>query len=297
VIKITPDAADDPTIGPDERTRGAQMAADLPMRVLTRLWQMLLKALEEVAMAPNAMMAAEMAVIRLTHVADLPSPEELVRKLDGQTPPASAPRAPAQTPGQTSTQASVQTSTPAHTQSGATPSGPTHASSGGPSMSGNLSSGGAAFALAADDALAQYPTFDHVAELIRRHRDVKLLVEVETGVMLAAYQPGRIEFVPAPGAPSDLAQRLGARLQAWTGNRWAVTLVNQGGAPTIADIRDAAKNALHLKAAEHPLVQAVIAQFPGAKITDIRTPKALAAEAEADALPAVEDEWDPFEDS
>ena len=51
------------------------------MRVLTRTWQMLLKALEEVATAPNAMMAAEMAIIRLTHVAELPSPEELVRRL------------------------------------------------------------------------------------------------------------------------------------------------------------------------------------------------------------------------
>ena len=55
----------------------------LPMRVLTRMWQMLLKALEEVAAAPNAMMAAEMAVIRLTHVADLPSPEELIRNAAG----------------------------------------------------------------------------------------------------------------------------------------------------------------------------------------------------------------------
>jgi DNA polymerase-3 subunit gamma/tau len=53
--------AEDPTIGPDERDRGRAMAEALPMRVLTRMWQMLLKALEEVAMAPNAMMAAEMA--------------------------------------------------------------------------------------------------------------------------------------------------------------------------------------------------------------------------------------------
>ncbi len=93
VVKITPDAADDPTVSPDERARGQQMAEALPMRVLTRMWQMLLKALEEVAAAPNAMMAAEMAVIRLTHVADLPSPEELIRKLQS-TPPPSAPSAP-----------------------------------------------------------------------------------------------------------------------------------------------------------------------------------------------------------
>ncbi|MCH8465751.1 MAG: DNA polymerase III subunit gamma/tau, partial [Roseinatronobacter sp.] len=59
VTKITPEAGNDPPISPDERDRGAEMAANLPMRVLMRAWQMLLKALEEVAQAPNAMMAAE----------------------------------------------------------------------------------------------------------------------------------------------------------------------------------------------------------------------------------------------
>ncbi|MFT4151468.1 MAG: DNA polymerase III subunit gamma/tau, partial [Paracoccaceae bacterium] len=87
VIKITPEAAEDPTTPPDERTRGLDMAARLPMRSLSRMWQMLLKALEEVALAPNAMMAAEMAVIRLTHVADLPDPEALIRRLQSQPQP------------------------------------------------------------------------------------------------------------------------------------------------------------------------------------------------------------------
>ena len=81
VIKITPEAVEDPTVSPEERIRGQAMADKLPMRVMTRMWQMLLKALEEVAAAPNAMMAAEMAVIRLTHVSDLPTPSDLVKKL------------------------------------------------------------------------------------------------------------------------------------------------------------------------------------------------------------------------
>ncbi|TAG28599.1 MAG: DNA polymerase III subunit gamma/tau, partial [Rhodobacterales bacterium] len=88
VIKINPASAEDPTTPPDEQSRGVDMAARLPMRALTRMWQMLLKAVEEVALAPNAMMAAEMAVIRLTHVADLPDPETLVKKLqDSPRPP------------------------------------------------------------------------------------------------------------------------------------------------------------------------------------------------------------------
>ncbi|WP_281984437.1 DNA polymerase III subunit gamma/tau [Thalassorhabdomicrobium marinisediminis] len=293
VIKITPDAADDPTIGPDERTRGAQMAQDLPMRVLSRLWQMLLKSLEEVAIAPNAMMAAEMAIIRLTHVSDLPTPDELVRKLDGQSPPPGGPGGGPGT-GPRPAPASPAPSAPAPSNAsgpGQTPM-PTHSGPSGTTMS----TGGPVTAPASEEALAHYPTFASVVELIRRHRDVKLLVEVETGVRLAAYRPGRIEFVPTPDAPRDLAARLGSRLQAWTGNRWAVTLVNDGGAPTIAEVHDAEATALREKAAALPLVQAVITQFPGAKITDIRTPKALAAEAELEALPEVDDEWDPFED-
>ena len=282
VVKITPDAAEDPTISPEERDRGRVMADELPIRVLTRLWQMLLKALEEVASAPNAMMAAEMAVIRLTHVADLPSPDELVRTLQNTPAPSSgaapmAGHAPAPN-GSGTAQAIQQPQT---------------------RMATNPNGAGQAAALASEPsaALALYPTFEHVLELIRHNRDVKLLVEVETSLQLAAYQPGRIEFVPTDNAPRDLAQRLGAKLQLWTGNRWAVTIVNSGGAPTIASIRDAKDNALREEAEEHPLMQAVMAQFPRAKITAIRTPQDIAAAAVEEALPEVEDEWDPFEDS
>ena len=77
LVKVTPQAAEDPTVSPDERRRGVDLAGRLSLRVLARMWQMLLKALEEVAQAPNAMMAAEMALIRLTHAADLPPPDEL----------------------------------------------------------------------------------------------------------------------------------------------------------------------------------------------------------------------------
>ena len=285
VVKITPDAAEDPTIAPEERARGQQMAETLPMRVLTRLWQMLLKALDEVAAAPNAMMAAEMAVIRLTHVADLPSPEELVRKLQNSSPPPAP--GPVGGGGNGGGNGAAQGSTGAQAVQQAQQR-----------MASNPGPQGQTTALAQDlnAALARFPTFEHVVELIRVNRDVKLLVEVETCVQLAAYQPGRIEFVPTDDAPRDLAQRLGQKLQLWTGNRWAVSLVNEGGAETIAQVRDARELALKKQAQDHPMMQAVLAQFPKARITAIRTPEDIAAAATAEALPEVEDEWDPFED-
>ena len=277
VIKITPDAADDPTIGPDERMRGLAMAQGLPMRVLARFWQMLLKALEEVALAPNAMMAAEMAVIRLTHVADMPTPEELMRRMgDAPQLPTGGGHTPRPAPSGNTT---AMANTPA----------PTHSGPRGPSSQ-------LAVALSPDQSLARFARFEDVVDLIRHHRDVKLLVEVETTLRLARYSPGRIEIEPGPGAATDLAQRLGSRLQLWTGNRWAISVVNEGGAATIAEVRDAADSSLREQAETHPLVMAVMAAFPKARISAIRTEAAKVETALTEALAEVPDEWDPFEE-
>jgi len=281
VVKITPDAANDPTIGPDERARGQGYAEGLGLRVLARMWQMLLKSLEEVAHAPNAMMAAEMAIIRMTHVADLPTPDELVKKL-GETPPPSTPPSGGGGGGGASAGSSMSEGAQAVARASAAGTG----------------SAGGATALAQDplEALSRYPTFDHVVELIRANRDGKLLMDVEAGVRLVAYQPGRITFEPSPKAPSDLANRLGQRLQGWTGNRWAITLVNEDGAETIEERRTAGERAKEAEARAHPLVSAVFDAFPTAKILSIRSEADIAAEAQSEALPEVEDEWDPFEE-
>ena len=281
VVKITPDAADDPTVSPDERARGATLSEQLAMRVLTRMWQMLLKALDEVAQAPNSMMAAEMAIIRLTHVADLPSPEELVKKLQNSSPPPVPPSG-----GTSGTRTGSITNSQSNTAV-------TTAPTGGPTAS----LGSAQPVTETVSALAHYATFDAVVDLVRSQRDVKLLVEVESCIRLVSYQPGRIEFTPTNDAPSDLSQRLGGALQRWTGARWAIILSNTGTATTIAEDRTAAEDAIKAEAQQHPLMQAAMASFPNAKIIDIRTAAEITADAELDALPEVEDEWDPFEES
>jgi DNA polymerase-3 subunit gamma/tau len=283
VIKINPSAAEDPTTPPDEQSRGQDMASRLPMRALTRMWQMLLKAIEEVSLAPNAMMAAEMAVIRLTHVADLPDPETLVKKLQDSPRPPSGPGGGLQggAPAGGSTVHAPRMA-PMH-------SAPTR----GPTMTATAPA-------LAEGQLQVYATFDQVIDLIRQKRDMLLLNEVETGLRLARYAPGRIEFEPAPGARPDLAARLGQRLQGWTGARWGVSVVSSGGAPTIAESRNAELQQVRAEAAVNPLVQAILTAFPGAKITEVRSPEALTQQATEAALPVaepeVDDDWDPFEE-
>ncbi len=283
VTRITPEAGNDPTLSLDERDRGAAMAQALPMRVLTRTWQMLLKALEEVANAPNTMMAAEMAIIRLTHVADLPGPEEILRKWHDHTP-APGGGSGARGPG------------------GARPDGRGAAAPQARVPQGSVTQSGGATALAgAAPVLGAYARFDDVVALIRERRDMALLYEVETCLRLVRYSPGRIEFQPTDDAAPDLAARLAARLQGWTGARWGVSVSSTGGGETVAEARAAARGVQEEAALQHPVVAAVFQLFPKARIREIRDLASAEEVAAAEALPENTDEidpdWDPFEDT
>ena len=280
VIKISPEAADDPTTPIEERQRGLAMAGAVPMRALSRAWQMLLKSLEEVALAPNAMMAAEMAVIRLTHVADLPDPETLVKRLQNGPAPQPVSGAP---------------------MAGGAPAGGGTVHSPMMRLAPSSPARGTPMAQANPDPAGEISllSFGQVVDLIRAKRDMLLLTEVEHDLRLVKYAPGRIEFEPTATAKPDLAARLSQRLQGWTGQRWGVSVVSGGGAPTIAEMRATEQDTARGAAQENPLVQAIFAAFPGAKIDKIRLP-----EVETAAPPAMvnadgdvmADDWDPFED-
>ena len=278
VIKITPDAADDPTVSPDEKTRGKAFSQSLSMRILTRTWQLLLKALEEISSAPNPMMAAEMAVIRITHVSDLPSPEELVKKLTGTHSESEGVK-------KGNSGGSVSNTTSSNFK-------PTQQTETRPIKN----EGNTALALDTETLDLQYPTFESVLEIIRKFRDMKLLIDVENSVRLSSYVPGRIEFTPTENAPKDLAQRLGQLLQNWTGFRWAITVVGNCSGETIQEQRNAKDATLKREAKLHPFVKTVFDNFPKASIVEIKSQAEIVAEAEETGLPEIEGEWDPFEE-
>ncbi len=81
VVKINSQTLDDPTLSPEEKSRGLELSSKLSFPVLHRAWQMLLKIIQELSFSPDHMIAAEMAMIRLTHAAALPTPLELVNQL------------------------------------------------------------------------------------------------------------------------------------------------------------------------------------------------------------------------
>ena len=66
-----------------DAARGKAIAVKLPLAVLSRCWQMLLKGLDDLRIAPSPLIAAEMLIIRLAHAAEIPSAEAMLTMLQG----------------------------------------------------------------------------------------------------------------------------------------------------------------------------------------------------------------------
>jgi DNA polymerase-3 subunit gamma/tau len=68
----------------EERDSAAEMAQALSWAAIHRLWQMLLKGLQDIDVAPDPREAAEMALLRLIHAADMPDPTSVLQRLSGE---------------------------------------------------------------------------------------------------------------------------------------------------------------------------------------------------------------------
>ena len=113
-------------------------------------------------------------------------------------------------------------------------------------------------------------TFEELVELAAA-RNVVLHGHLMSAVRLVHFEPGRLEFQPE-SAPPDLENILRSALRDWTGEAWVVSVSSAEGAPTLRQKERTDRENAMARAAEHPLVKAVLSTFPGAVIRDLRNP-------------------------
>ena len=243
-FKLVPEAGDDLSLTPEERLRGKEFSQRLSMPVLTRAWQLLLKGIREVKDSPRPLIAADMVLVRIGFAADLPAPSEVLRKLVPVKSGEPADSVPAQ-----------------------------EAETGARSPAAGESTRLACASLPQNSAAlppVAITRFEDVVALAGRYRDIQLKVALERDVRLVRFEQGRIEFSAAPGAAPGLAQMLMTRLQEWTGSRWLVAVSSTPGAPSLKEQEEAKARDVMAGVQSDPLVQRVLAAFPGAEIVGVR---------------------------
>jgi DNA polymerase-3 subunit gamma/tau len=258
-LKSVPTLRDSLELPEAERTRGAAMADKLSVASLGRAWQMLLKGIGEVEQAPDRRAAAEMVLIRLCYVAELPTPGDLVKRLtEGGAAPVSLPPSLPPSSGGGGGRGFAGGGGPATAQAALAPA---------PLAPPPLAPPVAAPAAPAPPRLA---AFRDVVSLVGGLREPMLHAHLLHSVHLVRFAPPVIELRPEPDAPRDLAAKLAALLLAATGTRWTIAFSGAVGEPSLAEQGGAADTARRAAAAEHPLVRAILDAFPGAKIEAVR---------------------------
>jgi DNA polymerase-3 subunit gamma/tau len=271
-VKVVPATADNVAFGETERLRGRDFASKISMRVLSRMWQMLLKGITEAQAATRPAAAAEMVLVRIAYVADMPTPDEAIRMLDGNggaSPVIAGNAAPRGAPAAT---VSSMSSAPARTVSAARSGAEASAR---PQMSAPMAEAQAA------PAALKITTFPELVALAGEKRDLLTKAALEADVGLVRIEDGRLEVTLERSAARTLINDLSRKLEQWTGRRWTVIVSNEAGQPTLRAQNAVVKNQRERAAEADPRVKEVLARFPGAKVVEVRK---LAAEMpESDA--------------
>lgn len=260
-VKIVPATADNVAYGETERVRARDFASKISMRVLSRMWQMLLKGIAEVQAATRPAAAAEMVLVRIAYVADLPTPDEAIRMLEqngGGSPVVS---------GGSGARSSAPAAPVASTA-------PVRMPTSSPSSFG----GGAArpqMAAPASDPQGAAPqlrvtSFTQLVALAGQKRDLMTKGALEADMRLVRFEEGRLEVALEPNASKTMITELARKFELWTGRRWTIIVSNEQGQPTLRSVNQAAKQE-HARSAEaDPRVQEVLSRFPGAKVVEVR---------------------------
>jgi DNA polymerase-3 subunit gamma/tau len=281
-LKYVPDASNDQSLSEIERTRGAEFSSSIAVTTLSRIWQMLLKGIPETESSSRPAGAAEMVLIRLAHAAHLPSPEDAARRLlelsSGDAPrQPSAPNGGNGSGAQASMGGSVQARgndmPPAQraTGNGATMLRAVPDVAPPQAMPvGKIEERPVEAPVAKAEPKVPVRSVSDIAELCGTNRDIKLKTLVRGFVRLVNLEPGRLEINLPDDAPKTLVAELQKKLEDWTGIRWMVILSREPGAPTLLEAETRAQEKRVSDARQDPDVAAILAKFPGAKITDVR---------------------------
>ena len=321
-VRYVDTALNDPSLSEDEKTRGKASSDQLSPRILGRTWQRLLKGIAEVQSSPRPLAAADMVLVRLTHAADLPTPDEIIKKLQsGELTSSSVEATPANVGASGSSQPAMSAQSTSSESSGSGGGG-----GGGDSVTMKQVANGPTLVVNHEPQLAEpsenpqrtvpklvpvpeapspepiydeVSTFEDLLQIAEKKRDIRFKLMLRNNFSEISFHPGRIEFHPVGNAPRDMAQILDARLREWTGKQWEIVVAEAQGNATVKEIETETRERNFAQAESNPVVAAVLKTFPKSKILDVRFPGLESEDGldEASVQDAALDNPDDAEDS
>jgi DNA polymerase-3 subunit gamma/tau len=259
-LKTAPQLQQDVAWPESDRRQGAEMIKSLTLPALMRVWQVLHKGYEEVSRSPLPSQAAEMVLVRVGYLSDLPQADDLLAALQGA--PASFRPSPAALQ-------SLSTISPARGEVFNTSAHLTSPLVGevGPERSEETGEGLKKTPVEPTAETTVPTTFPALLEMLQRAKEPILYSNVLQDIHLVSYAPGVMTIRLADMAAKTLPTQLRQALERITGQSWIIDVTTEGGSPTHAQQKKFEYDEKVKINQEHPLVKSLTESFPGAIVT------------------------------
>ena len=235
--KVTQENEDNLSLGPENIVRLKSIIEDESVKSLSRYWQMILKAANEIKNFSKPLSALEMAVIRMCYISDLPTPDEIIKKIESKD------------------------ISPAEKKTLKSNSKPSVSMISGSSEIKELDE-----SLAEEVLTKRIPKdFHEIIQLARIHKDVKMQYELENNVSLVSFEKEKIEINILKGSES-IASDLSKKLFEWTEKKWIVLVSSSQGEKTINQEREESDLLIRSNIEKHPIYKATVEEFKNTSI-------------------------------
>ncbi|MBI0075028.1 DNA polymerase III subunit gamma/tau [Commensalibacter sp. M0357] len=272
-MKSLPNLQNSSELSELERNRGGHLASTLSIPLLGRAWQMLLKGIKEVDMAPNRKAAAEMILIRLCFIADLPTPGEIINHLSNS-------------PEQKLDQYSHHSSLSSSYMQSSKPTSLVSVTKGGSNFHGYdkayainplIQPKTEVLSLPKQNPEIENPrilwnSWREIISFVKQQQAAILHAHLRNAVHLVKFAPPMIEIRIEDRAPANLPQQLSRLLNEHSGLRWTIVLSQQKGEPTLMEQESLQAQADFDEVASEPIVKEIMRIFPGAVVNKVINP-------------------------
>lgn len=247
--KIVPSSVDDDSLAESEKELCMRLSGSISIAVLSKIWQMLIKGISELAIAPVQIDALEMILIRIAYSASLPTPFEILNdvkknsNLGGALPQSSGATTPTSSISRTSIIAE-----PANSQT---------------------------------EQISEYVTFKHPEEMaayFEKNKKMLLSYAIKNDIAISEFDDGFMKMTISDKVSNDFIMTLHKELLAATGKNWKLETLRGQMGETLAAKENAEDEENKRSISEYPLVKAILAEFKGAKIETLTRLKQLESE-------------------
>ncbi len=251
----------DLTVSESESDLIFSLSKDIDFSYISMIWQFILKGIEELNFVPNHFLSFQMLIMRLVHLKDLPSPEQVIDDVINSDTLEIA-----KSPEQKDDFNEIKPGTIINKQTSAK----TQIKSIIQEKAEDFDRTPKILEKKQDSRnLEIINSFEKLVEITNINKEIELKFDLERNVRVVKFENGKIDISFNEKLSKNFVRSLTEKLKLWTGERWIISLSKEVGKSTIFENKETFKNNLLQEALESEVYKKIKESFPDAELSDV----------------------------